>query len=837
MTELGQPTDMGSASALQAQMWAVDRLRGGDAGYLTCEVLRIEGVVDPVRLRRCLTTLMLRHETLTTGFRLDQGGLLRVRADSPGGELQERDLTDTADPTEAFSELVRRSLRQPMPLDRPPLLRWLLGTTQTTSYLAVVLHHIVADGWSVDILLDELAALYAGEPLPTAPAAYGDYTRELARDLADGSLDREKAFWRTTLDAAPIESTVPGVGLRQSYRGDRQVVDLPAMQLSAVTRLAGRAGVTPFMIYLAALAVVVASRAGTRDVVLGVPSANRVDDRYQGTVGPFMNPLPVRVRMTGGLTGLGLLQQVRDALLGAIEFQRLPLSSIVKEHATPVASTLTPVFQVVAAQRVFATGSPTFGGHPGTRMFFATGTAKYDLALTFPQEHADRALAVEYDLGRYDARFVAALAADYLDTLTRLLDDPAAPCLTADLPPTHDRGREGRVVRRHRGHPAVVQGTDWLSYGEIEERSSRIGAALQSRGIGNGGTVMVDLPRGIDSVLASLGVLSAGATCIPAAPSRSPERSAGLLSTCRAAVVAEHHAVERQGSGGCAPAVPRWCLDDLLAGALDDAPGSPLPGSRMFPVNDGDPGLGSVLAESLGHRTAAGRQSHVIQPRDRVAHFAEPGSEAGLVEISSALGSGATLVIPTRRLNDPHEYAELLTQCTVALLPGALFAELAAARVTVAALRRLDLLMVDGDRLDPKAVAQADRPDRRLDEGQPTVLGHLSVPIATPSPGADPPAETATSVDDGDQVQERLRAVWAEVLGCAVTAGTDFFAAGGDSMAAIGMLARVDGEFEVAVAPDDLFDNATFAAFVDRVRDLLMIAGAAHEGVAAGSSP
>ena len=259
------------ASPLQAQMWAVDRLRGGDIGYLTSEVLCIEGELDPDRLRTCLTSLAERHDALLTGFDFDGENLRQISAGSAEPILDACDLSTQDDPAIGFADLVQAVLEQPMPLDRPPLVRWLLATAGPVSHLAVVLHHIVADGWSLEILLNELGALYAGQELPAAPPPYRDYARDLALRMSDGSLDEARAYWRATLESAPATSTIAGIGLRPSYRGDHRLFPVPPRLLRDVSDLAATAGTSPYMVHLTALVLLLVERDGQDDLVVGLP--------------------------------------------------------------------------------------------------------------------------------------------------------------------------------------------------------------------------------------------------------------------------------------------------------------------------------------------------------------------------------------------------------------------------------------------------------------------------------------------------------------------------------------------------------------------------------------
>ncbi|MDX3752858.1 non-ribosomal peptide synthetase [Streptomyces sp. AK08-02] len=713
------------ASSFQEQMWLNETLRGKDADavYTMAEVLRVDTDLDPTGLAEAIRALQNRHEALRTTFEADGTTLRQLIHRSYPVPLTAHVLDPSGDSEGEFRAVLDAVQAEPFALERAPLWRCVVATGGGVSYLAVVMHHIVADGWSAGLLVDELGALYAGAELPPPAPPYREFSAAQRDWLTGDEAAASVRHWQHRLADAPTATTFPGPGRRTSHRGERIGFPFPEGIESAVAEAAYAAGVTPYMLYVAVYAVVLGRRCGRDDVVIGIPTANRSDERYLGTIGLFFNPLPLRIRLPEHCTLSAVAEAVRDAMVEVVENQQLPFSTVVKATGAVREGGASPLFQTIVSQRTGQTGFVKFAGHRAERLQTSTGTAKYDLMATFPDADDDRlGLVIEFDVGRYDRRYVNGVATDYLRTLESLLatGEDAAPPVAGNEPPTSGFQSVHHLFRRtaHR-HPqavAAVQGERWSTYAQLLGRSEQIAAALHDAGVTRGSVVGLRLARGTDFVASAAAVLALGAVYLPT------DRHWPLASLVQ--VLGESRA------------------DVIVLDAFADVAAGDLPGTRVVDLADvsgrPDEGLGGsgayaevgpddvamVCYTSGSTGTPKGvmvrhgslvellsaRQPHAVRGDDRVAQHSNLAFDATTYEVWGALAAGAALVFPPDGQTGPADYAAMFESSTVAFITTGLFTELMRHSGCRRALRALRLLLVGGDVLDPLAPTSLNRP-------------------------------------------------------------------------------------------------------------------------------
>jgi amino acid adenylation domain-containing protein len=685
-------------SAAEHQLWLAEHLRVQqvgtlDATYSTAEVLAIDSGIDLAVLAAALRELPGRHEALRTSFiRTDGKPYAVVDAATPividrwavAGE-------------EEFDQLLAESVRRPFPLDQPPLWRAILGTSGPVTYLALVLHHIVADGWSVDLLVHDLGQVYLalaeGKPLPDPPLyTYGQYADHHAERLASGELDSAAEHWRRTLAGAPSTSTVPGLGPSTERGGAQYFQPLPPGRHDQVRQLAARLRATPYAVYLASYALALARLTGSRDVVIGVPSANRRDDAVLDVVGPFAAILPVRIRLTGTVRPEALARQLRTTVFEAIEHEELPLARINAGHGS--ARTDRPLFQTVAMERGWRDPETSFADLPARRLWTSTRTAKYDLVVTFPTSTQDERIVVEYDRARYDQLLAASIAREVGNALDDILGAAEITVLPeqaeSGAQPVHERVT--RNARRTPDHPAVVAGRDWLSYAELDHRADLVATGLRRHGVRPGDLVGLRLPRGIDFVIAVLAVAKSGAAYVPTDPAW-PESHLRQVLAHTTMTVNDVSALIADEP--LAPTAVHW--DDPLCVLYTS-------GSTGGPK-------GVLIAHRSVCRLAAPDQPFALRRTDRLAHQANLAFDATTFEIWGTLLAGGTLTAGLPNDPGPADYVAELRGCTAAFLSTGLFTELVRHPDCRAALRSLRMLAVGGSVLGPGPATSIEHPE------------------------------------------------------------------------------------------------------------------------------
>ncbi|HSL83259.1 MAG TPA: condensation domain-containing protein, partial [Thermoanaerobaculia bacterium] len=562
-------------SFAQQRLWFLDRLEPGSVLYnmparVALEPPPGEGLDAPA-LARALAAIVRRHESLRTTFRRGEEGrpvqVVRAKA------VQELPVLDlTALPAAAARREAARQARieggTPFALDRGPLVRFRLlrlpGEDAPEHSLLFTAHHTVSDGWSTDLFLGELAALYRAfreerpSPLPELPVQYGDFALWQQEWLGREALQALLEFWRGALAGAPRLLELPADRPRPpspSGRGSRARLAFAPGLTGAVHALARRAGATPFMVLLAGWVALLSRRSGAADVAVGVPVAGRTHSELEPLIGFFANTVVVRAGL-GGRPAFGeVLGRVRDAALAAYAHQDLPFEKLVEELRPERNLAHHPLFQVLFA---FQNTVPLEAPEPErarselrARLLPSyNDTARFDLALNL-WEHEGRLVGyLEHSADLFDGATAARMVRELEMLLAGALASPEArvdalPVLgaaerhallveSADTAAPFPEGATlGELATAQAARTpdatALVFRDRWVSYGELSRRTAALARRLRALGVGPGAVVAVCAERSLEMVLALHAVVRAGAAYLPLDPNLPAERLAFLL--------------------------------------------------------------------------------------------------------------------------------------------------------------------------------------------------------------------------------------------------------------------------------------------------------------------
>src|SRR5262245_18732045 len=325
------PTDRGrplQLSFAQQRLWFISQFEGASKAYHVRCGIRLKGDLDHVALRKVLDRIIARHEVLRTTFHQIDGQPTQVIDTGENGfALQEHDLSQSADPTAELSLLVELEATQPFDLTRGPLIRGRLAQIAEDDHaLLLTMHHIVSDGWSIGILVDELSALYnsyhSGEEdsLPALPVQYADYAAWQRRWLSGEVLQRQVDYWKKALAGSPAMLELPADRPRatqQDFAGSEVEIELHAELTRELKELSQRHGATLYMTLLAGWAALLARLSGQNEVMIGSPVANRMRLEIEPLIGFFVNTLSLRIDLSGSPTVGELLQRVKRRALEA----------------------------------------------------------------------------------------------------------------------------------------------------------------------------------------------------------------------------------------------------------------------------------------------------------------------------------------------------------------------------------------------------------------------------------------------------------------------------------------------------------------------------------------
>ena len=697
-------------SFAQERMWFLDRLEPGSPAYNVAGALRLSGPLDVQMLRRALDEVVRRHEALRTTFD-DDGGVLVARVHEPSAlALPVLDLAASAQPEREarLALLLIEEAERGFDLARGPLLRARLVRLGAEEHvLCLTLHHIVADGWSVRVLGRETSAFYrafcagAAPQVPPLPVQYGDYARWHRAALQGDRLAALRDYWTGALADMPRALELPTDRTRPAMRDHRGAVlarrlDAPAR--ARLARFARAGGATPFMVLLAAYALLLARHTGQGALIVGTPVANRTRPETEGLVGLFANTLALGLRPGDAATFADMVAQARTCLLDAAAHQDFPFERVVEALHVERDLSRTPLVQAMCSMQ----GAPAADlALPGIRVQPANacaGVAKFDLTLAIQENGTEYVLHWEYATGLFDAATIERMAGHF----ERLLDAGIAdPQRCADTLPLEDRDAgvlRGPHAERGPGltlvdlfeaqaartpdAPAIMHGADTWSYALLEGRADAVAAALRAEDVGLEQRVAVRMHASGHAVAAILGVLKAGAAWVPVDADAPDGHVQALLAGGGVRLVLADPAL-------AAPAAACG-LRVLDPAAIEEAlPHAPAAACRASARNaayvihtsgtSGAPkGVLVEHASAVNYVLAFGARLG-LSAGDRLLQSSSLAFDVSVEEIFGALAHGAALVLRTEAMRESIEH--LIAGCagygaTVLDLPTAFWNEL-----------------------------------------------------------------------------------------------------------------------------------------------------------------
>jgi amino acid adenylation domain-containing protein len=549
-------------SYAQERLWFLDNLGLVGSAYNMSFVAELDGNLDVSALERSFSELIDRHECLRTRFVLSGGSPVQVVA-APG--LFKLPFLNIAELHQSKKEQeVRRvidgEIRRPFDLAEGSLLRASLIQLATNEHLLLLtVHHIACDGWSLGILNRELSLLYgahvsgASSPLPELSVQYADYAMWQRKWLQGEVLQKQLQYWREQLDGAPLQLQLPTDRPRpavESFRGEEFNFTLPANLSAALKELSRREGVTLFMLLLAAYQVLLARWSGQHDVVVGSPIAGRTHSDLEGLIGFFVNTLVLRTNVSEGVTFRDLINRVKDVTLGAYTHQDLPFEALVKELRPERNLTRQPIFQVMFALQNYPEERVVLPGLTWTWTDVECVSTHFDLTLHIYDNSAELSGVFQYATDLFDRETIERMAVHYSMLLQGAVSNLECPVHSLPLLAEAERSRllvtwnataaawpsEKLVhelfeeqVQRTPNAVAVVYQEHSLTYAELNLRANRLSWHLRHGGVCADRLVAVYVERGVNFVVAILGVLKAGGAYVPLDTGSPTDRTQNVL--------------------------------------------------------------------------------------------------------------------------------------------------------------------------------------------------------------------------------------------------------------------------------------------------------------------
>ncbi len=685
-------------SFAQQRLWFLDQLAPGNPFYNVSAALRLTGSLNLAALHQAFNKIVDRHETLRTTFIIIEGQPVQAISPTLTVPLPIIDLRNQVRQSAKVQQLVTAEAKRPFNLTTGPLLRVTLLQLGEAEYLLLLnLHHIVADGWSISVLIRELGTLYTGfledkrysfqewlppSPLPELPIQYADFAewqREWLQTVGTNGcspLQTQLNYWRSKLENLSTLNLLtdrprPAV---PTYRGAKQFLEVPQSLSRALETLSQQEGVTLFMTLLAAFQTLLYRYTQQEDIAVGSPIANRNRSEIEGLIGFFVNSLVLRTDLSGNPTFRELLNRVREVTLVAYAHQDLPFEKLVEELHCARDLSRHPLFQVVFSLQNTPIEALELPGLTLSQFEFDSETAKLDLEFHLWQDSESIKGQVIYSTDLFDDATITRMLGHFQTLLASIVTNPEQhlidlPWLTAReqqqlLIDWNDTRKEYPDKCFHQLFEAQVEQTPdatalksenvSLTYRELNIQANQLAHHLQQLGVVPDMLVGICVERSLSMIVGLLGILKAGGAYVPLDPSLPQERLNFMVEDAKISLLLTHSSLIK------APLV-KGGWGDLLSVCIDEDWATITQQSHENPITcisnnnlayviytSGSTGKPKgVLIEQRGLSNLARATIEVfnLQPSHRILQFASLSFDASIFEIVMALTAGATLYL------------------------------------------------------------------------------------------------------------------------------------------------------------------------------------------------
>jgi amino acid adenylation domain-containing protein len=725
-------------SFAQQRLWFLHQLEPDSIAYNMPTALRLTGQLDTDALEWGINEIIRRHQSLRTTFRLVDNQPVQVITEQLTLKIPVVDLQTfpAADREANVVRLATEEAQRPFDLEAGPLVRArLLRLNAEESVLIFTMHHIISDGWSMGVLVNEMAALYKSyvegqaSPLAELPVQYADFAQWQREWLMKGNLERQLQYWKQQLGGTfpvlelPTDKPRPP---RQSFRGAVRRFALSEELSAAIKSLSRQEGATLFMTLLAAFQSLLHRYTNQTDILVGTGIANRNRAEIERLIGFFVNTLVLRVDFGGRPTFRELLRRVRDLTLAAYSNQDLPFERVVEELQPARDLSRNPIFQVSFALQNAPMQELELPGLALRTQEFESLTTRFDLECHMWDVPGGLQGFLFYSTDLFEEATIERLLAHYQKLLEAVVANPDARVSEIEFL-TDDERRKLLVEWNETQHPAprdicvqrlfeeqaaktpgalaVESAGEQLTYAELNERANRLAHHLRRCGVGPESLVCLCIERSSEMLTGLLAILKAGGAFVPLDPAYPPQRLAFMLKDARPSVVlTEQRWLQRLPEGEARMV----CLDagrELIAQESAENPRDTLTPANLAYViyTSGSTGMPKGVAithGSLMNLVRWHQRVYEVSSADRATQVAGLAFDASVWEVWPYLTAGASIHIADEETRlSPEKLIEWLDikRITVGFLPT----PLAEAVLDEQWPPRVDLrtLLTGGDRL------------------------------------------------------------------------------------------------------------------------------------------
>ncbi|MBD2468777.1 non-ribosomal peptide synthetase [Nostoc sp. FACHB-145] len=556
-------------SFAQQRLWFLDQLQPGSSAYNLSRAVRLQGQLNLAALEQSFNEIIRRHEALRTAFVSVDGEPKQVILSEVSITLPVVNLQNLPPEQQEIEtkNCAKKQAEYAFDLTTAPLLNALLLQLEEQEYvLLFTIHHIVADGWSAGVIIQELAAFYeffcTGKSceLPSLPIQYADFAVWQRTQLQKEAFAVQMDYWKQQLsgDLPVLELPIAKPrSKQQTFAGKKQTFVLSPALTNELKALSQKQGVTLFMTLLAAFQTLLYRYTGQSDILIGSPIANRNRSEIEGLIGFFVNTVVLRTQIEENSSFINLLKQVREVTLGAYTHQDLPFELLVSELQPERHLSHTPLFQVAFALQNAPIEELKLAGLNLIQEEVDTETSKFDLTLFLTEKNQCLIGVWEYNSDLFDADTISRIQGHFQTLLDGIVTNPNQilshlPILTQteleqllvesnniefELPSVCIHQLFEAQVEKTPNGVAVVFEEQQLTYRELNQRANQLAHYLQKVGVKPEVLVGICVERSLEMVIALLAVLKAGGAYVPLDPAYPQERLGYILEDAQVSVL------------------------------------------------------------------------------------------------------------------------------------------------------------------------------------------------------------------------------------------------------------------------------------------------------------
>ncbi|MBD1924287.1 amino acid adenylation domain-containing protein [Microcoleus sp. FACHB-831] len=757
-----QESDSIPLSFAQQRLWFLEQFDPGASAYNLTGAVLFKGQLNVAVLEQSFNAIAQRHEALRTNFTNVDGKLIQAIAPADACHLNLTiiDLTQLA-PNEQQATIQRLAIeedRQPFDLEKELLLRTKLLKLDAQQYvLLLTMHHIVSDGWSIGVLIKELAALYESfstgkqSNLPELPIQYADFAIWQRQWLQGDVLNNQLSYWRQQLEGLPplleLPTDRPRPAIQTSCGGTRSIL-LPQELTTALKKLSQQEDVTLFMTLLAAFKTLLCRYIGQTDIVVGSTIANRNRSEIEGLIGVFINTLVLRTNLSGNPSFRDLLRRVREVTLGAYNHQDLPFEKLVEELQPTRSLSRNPLFQVMFQLRNAPMPALEIPGLNLSLLEVERGTTQFDLSLDMEEVGERLKASIEYSTDLFDAATITRMLGHLQTILEGIVANPDQSISHLPLLTQVEQQQvlawndtkiaypevlihqlfEQQVERTPDAIAVVYEDVETryiasLTYIELNQKANSLAHYLQKLGVGADDLVGICVERSLDTIIGILGILKAGGAYLPLDPAYPRHRLALMLEDAQVPIlITQKHLSEQlpQHQTSVVYLDAHWQLinQENQENPVVNSTAENLAYVIYTSGSTGKPKGVMIAHQSLANYVQAAVAEYGIgmcdspaeTRRERILQFASLSFDTSAEEIFPALTTGATLVLRTdEMLGAVSQFLQkcLDLQITVLDLPTAYWHELTHAiqQENLKLPPSIRLILIGGEKALPEKVA------------------------------------------------------------------------------------------------------------------------------------